>query len=789
LLRDDDHGWCHGILIRRRGRRSTVYHLAASLCCGCVLLLSARTVAAQAYPLSSADIADSAALSRSMPRLAAEVLLTYRDGDRARFLDNLFRLQLLTGKYREAAASLAEARALRTARRDTAPSSRARYVQYEIFARAKVLAGPALRPFHEAFAQAFRETFARLDNRTAAFAARTILASPRTVASDLRWAMPDQTGKTTVSLDEALTLLHVYSAVESYRAFAGLPAALVAEDESRRYTVENNVAVKTPDGATVCAVVVRPREAQGRLPALLQFTIYADSIGSMRDALLSASHGYAGVTGHTRGKACSPDKTVPYLFDGRDAAALIDWIAAQPWSDGRVGMYGGSYSGFTAWAAAKHMPKALKAIMVGAPVAPGIDVPMEGNVFWNFIYPWPFFTTSNRWLDNATYNDNARWSRLNEQWYRSGRPYRELEKVDGTPNPVFGDWLAHPTIDAYWATTIPQGEEYASITIPVLQTAGYFYGGPGGAIHYFLEHYKHNPRASHYLLVGPYDHLQAQRGVVTVLGDTATFIAGYDIDPVARIDILADLRYQWFDHVLEGGPRPAMLRDRVNYQVMGANVWRSAPSIAATANGRLRVYFNPRRSGARYSLSESPVVTDASIPLTVDLADRSDIDRPSSRGGILDAAIDTSNGITLVSEPLKEAMELTGLLSGHLELITNKRDFDFIISLYEWLPDGRYFQLPPYTSRASHVASVTERRLLTPGTRERLDFASRLRMMSRRVGAGSRLMIVLSIVKNPGQQINYGTGKDVSDESVADAGEPLTIRWLPGSYVDVPTRR
>ena len=772
-----------------RSRRSTVSQLAASLCYGCVLLFGARAVAAQAFPLSSADIADSAALSRSMPRLAAEVLATYRDADRARFLDNLFRLQLLTGKYREAATSLAEARALRTARRDTAPASRARYVQYEIFAKAKVLAASAGRPFTETFAQAFRETFARLDNPTAAFAARTILASTRTVASDLRWAMPDQTGKTTIPLDEALTLLHVYQAVESYRAFVGLPPALVAQDEARRYTVEQNVAVKTPDGATVCAVVVRPRDAKGRLPALLQFTIYADSIASMRDALLSASHGYVGVTGHTRGKACSPDKAVPYLYDGRDAAALIDWIAAQPWSDGRVGMYGGSYSGFTVWAAAKHMPKALKAIMAGAPVAPGIDVPMEGNVFWNFIYQWPFFTTNDRWLDNATYNDNARWNRLNEQWYRNGRPYRELEKIDGTPNPVFADWIAHPTIDTYWATMIPQGEQYASITIPVLQTAGYFYGGPGGATHYFLEHYQHNPRASHYLLVGPYDHFQAQRGVVTVLGDTATFIAGYDIDPVARIDILADLRYQWFDHVLKGGPRPAMLRDRLNYQVMGANVWRSAPSIAAAANGRLRLYFNPRRSAARYSLSESPVGTDTSIALTVDLADRSDIDRPRLRGGILDVAIDTSNGITLVSEPLKEAVEVTGLLSGHLELIANKRDFDFVITPYEWLSDGRYFQLPPYTSRASHVASVTERRLLTPGTRERLDFASRLRLMSRRVAAGSRLVIVLSIVKNPGQQINYGTGRDVSDESGADAGEPLTVRWLPGSYVDLPTRR
>jgi putative CocE/NonD family hydrolase len=212
----------------------------------------------------------------------------------------------------------------------------------------------------------------------------------------------------------------------------------------------------------------------------------------MRDALLTASRGYAGVTGHTRGKACSSDKTVPYAYDGADATALINWIAAQPWSDGRVGMYGGSYSGFTTWAT-KYMPKPLKAIMVGAPVAPGIDVPMEGNIVWNFIYPWPFYTTNNRWLDNATYFDNARWSALNEKYYRTGAAYRDLAKLDGTPNPVFAEWIRHPSVDAYWSATIPRGKEYASINIPVLQTAGYFAGGPGGAIYYFQQHYKYNP--------------------------------------------------------------------------------------------------------------------------------------------------------------------------------------------------------------------------------------------------------------------------------------------------------
>src|SRR4026208_878656 len=98
-------------------------------------------------------------------------------------------------------------------------------------------------------------------------------------------------------------------------------------------------------------------------------------------------------------------------------------------------MSGGSYSGFTPWAAAKRMPRALKAIMGGAPAGPGIDVPMEGNIVSSFLYPWPSCTTNNKTLDNTTCFDNARWRRLNGEWYRSGRAYSALDSTDGTPNP------------------------------------------------------------------------------------------------------------------------------------------------------------------------------------------------------------------------------------------------------------------------------------------------------------------------------------------------------------------
>ncbi len=158
-------------------------------------------------------------------------------------------------------------------------------------------------------------------------------------------------------------------------------------------------------------------------------------------------------------------------------------------------MYIGSYNGFTQWATAKHAPKALKAIMAGAAASPGVDVPMEGNVFWNFVYPWPLYTTDSNVNDDSVYNDSQRWRKLDHDWYVSGRAYRDLAKIDGTPNPVFEKWLSHPSYDSYWQAMIPSDHEFAHLNIAVLQTAGYYFGGPGAALSYFMDLQRANPKA------------------------------------------------------------------------------------------------------------------------------------------------------------------------------------------------------------------------------------------------------------------------------------------------------
>jgi predicted acyl esterase len=111
---------------------------------------------------------------------------------------------------------------------------------------------------------------------------------------------------------------------------------------------------------------------------------------------------------------------------------------------------------------------------------------------------------------------------LNYDWYVSWRAYRDLDKIDGTPNPIFDEWISHPNYDAYWQSVIPYKDEFARINIPVLQTAGYYYGGSGAAVYYFTEHYKFAPKAEDYLVIGPYDHFKLNAGRPASSGETWT---------------------------------------------------------------------------------------------------------------------------------------------------------------------------------------------------------------------------------------------------------------------------
>lgn len=546
--------------------------------------------------------------------------------------------------------------------------------------------------------------------------------------------------------------------------------------QTGHYIMDDSILINTADHAQISALMVRRKDQLAPMPVIFQFTIYARRT-DLRKAKDAADRGYAGVIAYTRGKRYSGDTITPYVYDGKDAYEVIDWISKQSWCNGKVGMMGGSYNGFSQWAAAKRLHPALKTIVPSATAAPGIDVPMMNNVFMSFPFSWIYYVTNNKWLDNEDYN-SRHWGTLVEKWFDQGLAYRSMDSLLGRGrNQIFQTWLDHPTYDAYWQAMIPYKDDFARINIPVLTTTGYYDGGQVGALYYLREHYAFRPDAQHYLLIGPYGHFGSQ-------GYPDSVYNGYSIDAAALVPI-HQLIFQWFDFILKGKPKPAFLKDKINVEVMGANRWLHASSLEKVSNDSLTFYLD-QASSPELVLNRPKRLRAARME--VDFKDRSTQHHYYYNFRTIWDSLNGGGGVMYTSNPMEKETDIAGCFIGEMNVVINKKDMDYSLVLFEQMPDGRYFYLSYFMGRASHAGSNLERKLLTPGKKTTLPFVNSY-FTSKRLQKGSRLVLIVNVNKTPNEQINYGTGKDVSAETLLDAQEPLRIQWLNSSYIKVPVSR
>lgn len=747
-------------------------------------LLPPALQAAQNFDLHVPGSPGDPATAEVMRDLAERVLPVYEEADHQHYLATLSALQLTAGDYQAAANTRRELRDIRKGADPSYPDDQS--IAYDIYARAHVIQAHDKVSFEVAFNQAYRDMVSTLSDKDAYAVISQLETPPIVFQNALQKSFTQLQSKSSVDLPTALQLIWEYVAYEGSRGIGPLIGALAREDDERRYIVDPNVRIKTPDGATLTAVVVRPRSAAGKLPTLLEFTIY---VYPVNDAKECAAHGYVGVVAYARGKRANGQQAEPFRHDGEDARSVINWVSRQGWSDGRVGMYGAAYSGFTAWAAAKRPPAALKTIVAATPTAPGIDAPKEGNIYHNAAYRWDRYVTDTQDIDTALSNDDPRWREMNENWYRSGASYWDLMQVYGRQQPDFLRWLSHPSYDGFWQRLIPYRTDFARVNIPILTIAGYFDGGSSGSLYYFNEHYRHNPHADQTLVVGPYDHGVLQHEPLPTL-------RGLDLDATAQIN-LRELRYQWFDYVLKKAPRPALLQDRVNFEVMGTDEWQHAPSLSAMANSTLKMYLAPRETAAGdsagggdgHGVLTTQAAADGAVDQIIHMDDRSDADYVAPSGLRLPAP-PVHNAIVYESEPLTQPMQISGALSGVLDLLPNRMDADITLAMYEKMPSGEYVALfdPPYAFRASYAADRVHRHLLVSGVRQQLPVHIE-RLTARKLQSGSRLVLVLGINKRPDEQINYGTDTDVSDGTIDAGRDPIQIRWYSGSYIELPVRQ
>jgi putative CocE/NonD family hydrolase len=753
-----------------------VARLAYSLCFSLVLAFTHSWADAQEFEFHPPVRAGDAATPAIMRDLAVRILPVYQENDPERYLANLSALQLTSGDY---AAAYATQQSLRARRQNAYPDRLGgSEVVSDIYVRARAIEAEDRVSFPQAFTQSFQDVLLLLNNPDA-YALFKRLRTPLSVLQgDLQRAFDERRAKGTIALPEAVELIRMYLTFDAYLNFGPLIDAFDTEDDHRRYMTAQDVPIKTANGMSISAVLVRPRSAIKPLPTLLEVKAAGSAQNYSKEC---AAHGYVGVVATIRSAAGSPEGLVPYQDDADAARAVIEWIAKQPWSDGRVGMYGDSYSGFVQWAAAKHLPPALRAIATSAAIAPGVNAPLAGSIFRNSAYRYSYCATHRKASDEKSCNDEAQWRALDETWYTSGKSYRDFGRVHGGHNRVFQRWLNHPSYDRFWQKLIPYREEFAHVDIPVLTIAGYYADGEIGALYYFTQHSQFNAHANQTLLIGPYDDGVMQHGPLANL-------QGYQIDPAALID-LRELRYQWFDSVLKNGTKPDLLKGRVNYEVMGANEWRHAASLEGMANGSLRFYLDvaPNRDAPR--LVPHQTSGSAFLGQVINLADRSDANW-TAPSGIISKDPKAHNAVTFVSDPLTQPVESAGLFTARLDFTSNKMDMDLNIALYELLSTGEYLELfiPAYEFRASYVRDRVHRHLLKAGERQQLLIRSE-RLTSRRLQTGSRLIMVLGVNKRADREVNYGTGADVSEESISDGRIPLKIRWYNSSYIDIPVRK
>lgn len=548
------------------------------------------------------------------------------------------------------------------------------------------------------------------------------------------------------------------------------------------YDIQDSVLVKTRDGAILSAIIVRKKGDNTPKPIILQYTIYVRDKGrDLKTLKEAADHGYVGAIVYSRGKRFSPNEINPYENESSDVYDAIDWISKQKWCNGSVGMFGGSYNGFTQWAACKTVHPALKTIVPYVANRPGMGLPMENNIFINPNYEWAFYVSNNKYLDTVAGNNRQRFRTMQSKWWESGTAYKKLDSIDGEPNRLFHKWISHPAFDNYWQKMAPYKLNFAQINIPVLAFDGYYNDSQNSSLYYLRELQKYNPNTPAYLIIGPYGHFGTQIGGEAVIND-------YKVDSSALIDI-KKITYQWFDFILKNGSKPEVLKDKINYEVMGTNSWRSAPFIDKMHNGFLTFYLTNTKSGNFYTASSKKSGKKDFLLQQIDFADRQkSTNNDYYPDPIIRKEMDTTSGFRFISDRLKETLTVNGSFLGELKISINKRDVDLGVTLYEVLPNGEYFHLSYYIGRASYAKNIEKRQLLNPDTIETISF-SNTHLISKQLSKGSRLLIVVDVNKNSFSQLNYGTGKEVSDETIKDTKVPLQIKWYTDSFVKIPILR
>jgi len=535
--------------------------------------------------------------------------------------------------------------------------------------------------------------------------------------------------------------------------------------------VDMSWGVKIPmrDGVQLNATVYQPHGQKEPVPVIFTFTPYIGDSYTER-AIYFANHGYVYALVDVRGRGNSEGEFEPFSNEGRDGYEVTEWLAKQPYANGKVAMWGGSYAGFDQWTVAKELPPHLSTIVPAAAAHPGVDFPFQYNIFAPYDIQWLTFTSGHTGNSN-TFENSAFWTAKSREMYKAHSAFDEYDKLVGNPSPIFQKWLQHPIPDAYYDAMVPSPEQYKKLSLPILTITGHYDGDQPGAFTFYKRHMQYGSaedKAKHYLIIGPWDHA-GTRSPKTEMG-------GLKFAQASALD-LNKLHDDWYAWTMKAGPKPEFLKKRVAYYVMGAEEWKYADSLESIAHGTLTLYLSSNggasdvfHSGTLLQTTPSATAADSWMydPLDNRSGDAEPTENPSylaSQSGITDLFGDA---VIYHGEPFAAATEVSGFPKLTVWLTMDVPDTDLYSTLYEILPDGTSIQLSSATMRARYRESLREEKPVPAGKAEKYVFDN-FTFFSRQVAKSSRIRLVIGSLSTPSSEKNYNSGGAVAKETGKDA--------------------
>jgi len=542
--------------------------------------------------------------------------------------------------------------------------------------------------------------------------------------------------------------------------------------------IDRDLPMETRDGVTLRADVYRPADGK-KYPAILSRTPYNKLMSGNSDYLTAADAafaGYAFVIQDTRGRFASEGGYVPGQPEGQDGYDAVEWVASEPWCDGRVGMAGGSYLGRIQWQTAMGQPPSLKAIAPAIISSGPIPESRLGGVL-DFEQAVSWYAVMAVEMVNRMERDGRDVVKMREMVTRAMRnidevieflPFKDVPHFDfdglregfsvRTVETALS--LLKEESDLYW--------DFSKVLVPCFHAGGWYDIYSGSLFTSFnkmrAEGGTETARQGQHVLCGPWAHGR------TLLAFTGALHFGASAGGVAAFAPNRQLAF--FDRYVKGIDVDT---PPVRYFVMGENMWRNGNAWPLPETEWTRFFLSSK--GKANTASGDGVLTQ-SAPGSQP-ADRYDYDplnpvptvggRSLPTGKLVPGPFDQvhaekRNDVLCYTTPQLEAgIEVTGPVKVHLFAASSAKDTDFAAKLVDVYPDGGAYNVAEGILRAKFRNGLIQPGFITPG--EVNEYVIDLASVSILFKKGHRIRLDVTSSNFPRFDRNMNTGNPFGEDA------------------------